>query len=371
MKTRNLVLVVMGLTALGVACKPRAFNGLDLSPSESPIQSLNTNPQDVFSKNRFHLITPTGAKIFAAIKTWESGQLKPDAAGFYAQPAMCASNASRVLEMAGVTGYSSPLLVDMVNAVKKRGGLVLQLPKDPVAIAEKIKSVFGGRLPVGSFVSGCLRPDCSGQAGDGHIALVGDIDDSGYIKIYHNNWYRPDNVPDKRWREFMIPMEWYNKGYRRMWMPTPWVYLKRDKLGFPNNIMVRIPEIDDLDPTNYYVTISIPSEIMKEVSANKGVVTDGKGEVKAFAATPNVTKNDSPDLAKCDTLTILDRNDPNGVNLRGTPVGQALCMLPNGTKVERLGVEGQWIRVRAECQGIRQEGYVFSFLTQPACQMER
>ncbi|MEN9826694.1 MAG: hypothetical protein RI953_2439 [Pseudomonadota bacterium] len=364
-----LPIIGLGFSILWLGCKPRSFNSEGLSPSEAPVQSIESNPQDVYSKTRFHLVTPTGAKIFAAIKAWESGQLKQP--GIYAQPAMCASNASRVLEMAGVTGYSSPLLVDMVNAVKKRGGLVLQLPKDPIAISQKLKGIFGGRLPVGTFVSGCLRPDCSGQAGDGHIALVGDIDDSGYIKIYHNNWYRPDNAPDKRWREFMIPMDWYNKGFRRMWMATPWIYIKRDNLGLPSNIQVRLPEIDDLDPTNYYVTVSIPGEIMKEVAANKGLVTDGKGEVKPFMASPAPSKNDSPDLAKCDALTILDKNDPNGVNLRTSPVGQALCMLPNGTKVERLGVEGQWIRVRAECQGKPQEGYVFSFLTQPACQMER
>lgn len=371
MNFRVVLLSLSSLSLLLGGCKPRAFNNSELSQSETAIQALSTNHQQYYSNTRFHLITPTGGKIFAAMKEWEAGQIQKGKAEIYAQPAMCASNASHVLEMAGITGYSSPLLIDMVNAVKKRGGIVIQLPKDSRSIAAKLKTVFGGRIPVGSFVSGCMRPDCSGKAGDGHIALIGDIDDSGYIKIYHNNWYRPDNHPQKLWVEHMIPQDWYNKNFRRRWMPTPWIYLNRDKLGYPENIQVRLPEIDDLDPTNYYVTLSIPAELIKEVNANQGVVTDGKGSVKQYQSTPTALKSESPDLAACGKLQVIDKNDPKGVNLRDTPMGPVRCMLANGTEAERIGTEGQWIRIRTNCGGQPTEGYVFSFLTVSACQMER
>lgn len=369
MKLNVSIFSLFALVLLPMGCKQREFNSSNLSPSESPVQSLSQTGEEFYKNTRFHLITPTGARVFAAMKEWEKGQLQKP--GYYAQPAMCAVNASRVLEMAGVTGYSSPLLIDMVNAVKKKGGIVVTLPKDPSAIAQKLKSIFGGRLPVGTFVSGCLRPDCSGQAGDGHISLVGDIDDAGYIKIYHNNWYRPDNRPDKRWVQHMIPLDWYNKGFRRLWMPTPWIYIKRDNLGVPSTIQVRLPEIDDLDPTNYYVTLSIPAEILKEVKANKGIVTDGKGDVRPFTETTGDTKSETPTLATCNKLKIYDRNDPNGVNLRSSPLGPVQCMLPNDTEAERLAIEGQWVKVRTMCAGQTQEGYVFSFLTAPACQLEK
>lgn len=369
MKTKLATSGLMLSAAILVACKPRSFNSSELNPSEAEIQSISSNSADIHKANRFHLITPTGAKIFAAMKAWETGQLtKPE---YYAQPAMCATNASRVLEMAGVTGYSSPLLMDMVNAVRKRGGIVMSLPKNPVAMAEKLKTVFGGRIPVGSFVSGCLRQDCSGQAGDGHIALVGDIDSAGFIKIYHNNWYRPDNERDGKWRDYMIPLDWYNKGYRRKWMPTPWVYLKRDNAGLPNNIQVRLPAIDDLDPTNYFVTLSIPPELVKEVVSNKGVITDGKGEVKPYLNSVPAAPSEPVSLSDCGKIKVLDKDDPKGVNLRSSPQGSPLCLLPNGTDAQRLGYEGQWMRVRTSCGGKEQEGYVFSFLTVSACQSER
>lgn len=371
MKIRSSVISSFALGFMLAGCKQRSHNDSELSPSEAPVQSLTGNPESYFPNTRFHLITPTGAKIFAAMKDWEKGQLSR--ADYFAQPAMCATNASRVLEMAGVTGYSSPLLIDMVNGVKKRGGIVIQLPKDPKAIAAKIKTVFGGRIPVGSFVSGCLRADCSGEAGDGHIALVGDIDDSGYIKIYHNNWYRPDNDPQRIWRNYMIPMDWYNKGYRRLWMPTPWIYLKRDAAGLPENLLVKIPAIDDLDPTNYFVTLSVPVELIREVKANQGKITDGKGDVKPFVVSGGDAPSEPPKLADCNKLEIVDKKDPAGVNLRAAPAGAIKCKVANGTMAERIGTEGQWIKVRAACSGTggQQEGFVFSFLTLPACKMER
>lgn len=347
----------MLLSACGVEIDSTTQSNPETATSSQ--SNINHADSEILKKNRFHLITPTGEKIFASMKAWEAGQVAQ--ANTLAQPAMCAANASKVLELAGINSYSSPLLMTMVNSVKKRGGLVMELPKSRIEIAKALKSVFNGRLPVGSFVSGCLNRDCSGQAGDGHIALVGDIDDAGYIKIYHNNWYRPDNNPEKKWYQHMIPMDWYNKGYRRKWMATPWVYLQRDSAGSPLDIKVRLPEIDDLDPTNYYVTLSIPGEILNEVRANKGVVTDGKGGISNFVAT------DSSASKPCLSVRMSDPSDPNGVNIRSSPSGAILCSLSNGTRGELISREGLWTRVKAECNGTAQEGFVFSAFTQSFC----
>lgn len=317
--------------------------------------------KQTLASNRFHLITPTGAKIFAAGKRWEKEQ--ESQANYFAKPAMCATNASKVLEMAGVYGYSSPLLMNMVNSARRRGAWVINLPKNRLEIAAKLKSIFNGKIPVGSFVSGCLRPDCSGQAGDGHIALVGDVDSSGYIKIYHNNWYRPDNHADRIWRPHMIPMDWYNKGFRRKWMATPWIYIHRDGNNAPKDISVPLPEIDDLDPTNYYLTLTIPNEILTELRAGKGVITDGKGGVSDQAGRPLTSSNPR----SCSQLTILDENDPNGVNLRSSPSGTILCQISNGTEARLLEKGQLWSRVAVSCDGIEQEGFVYNALTKSSC----
>jgi hypothetical protein len=166
-------------------------------------------------------------------------------------------------------------------------------------------------------------------------------------------------------------MDWYNKGFRRKWMATPWIYLKRDNAGLPNNIQVRLPAIDDLDPTNYYVTLSIPAELVKEVVSNKGVITDGKGEVRPYLNSVPSAPSEPVSLADCGKVQVIDKDDSKGVNLRSSPQGPVMCLLPNGTDAQRLGYEGQWMRVRANCAGKEQEGFVFSFLTVSACQSER
>lgn len=357
MKKLLFTFCLVGASALAVSCGSGNNSEIQSAQLESVVTNHFTDKK-ILTNNRFHLITPTGAKIFAAGKAWEKQQEAQ--ASYYAKPAMCATNASKVLEMAGVYGYSSPLLMNMVNSARKRGAWVINLPKSRTEIAAKLKQIFNGKIPVGSFVSGCLNADCSGQAGDGHIALVGDVDSSGYIKIYHNNWYRPDNHPDRRWRPYMIPMDWYNKGYRRKWMATPWIYIHRDQDNAPRDISVPLPEIDDLDPTNYYLTLTIPNEILRELRAGQGVITDGRGGI-----TDQVGNPISADTEPCADLTIFDTNDPMGVNLRTSASGTILCQIPNGTPASLIEKEGAWSRVSVQCDGIERVGYVFSALTRP------
>ena len=356
MKNSIFTLCLVGSSVLAVSCGSEREAEVQSFLSESR-ETRHFADKKILTDNRFHLITPTGAKIFAAGKAWEKQQEQQ--ANYYAKPAMCATNASKVLEMADVHGYSSPLLMNIVNAARKRGAWVINLPKNRNEIAAKLKQIFNGKIPVGSFVSGCLKADCSGQAGDGNIALIGDVDSSGYIKIYHNNWYRPDNHADRRWRPYMIPMDWYNKGYRRKWMATPWIYIHRDQNNAPKDISVPLPEIDDLDPTNYYLTLTIPSEILRELRAGQGVTTDGKGGVSDQAGNPIQV-----DQRSCSEVTIFDPNDPLGANLRSSASGPVLCQIPNGTSANLISNEGLWSQVTVRCDGVKRTGYVFSALTQ-------
>ena len=272
--------ISLALAALCVSCG--AVNDVHNAASGAQVQSTSASRANLVKNNRFHLITPTGQKIMASAFDWLKGQERE--ADSYAQPAQCANNVSRVYENAEIYGYSSPLLSDIVDSVAARGGIVMKLPKDPEAMARKLKTLWGGRIPAGSFVSGCVNQDCSGNAGDGHISLVGNIDSAGRIQLYHNNWYRPDNE-GVLWKEHMIPLSWFNAGFLRKWMATPWIYLQRDtESGSPSTVQPALPAIDDLDPTNYYVTLSIPAEIVDEVNAGQGVVTDGLGSVKAFGS---------------------------------------------------------------------------------------
>jgi hypothetical protein len=247
---------VLAMTAAG--CGSGAKDGIGA-------ESMDRAPS-VVDGHRYDLITPTGEKIMAANFRWQTEQEQDANARRFAQPAQCATNVSKVFELAGLAHYKSPLVPALVAQVKARGGKVRLLPKSSQAIARIIDQEFGGRIPVGTLVSGCLRQDCSGAAGDGHIAVVGDLQANGALKVYHNNWYRPDNEGGV-WKTHMIPLSWYNKGFRRKYMPTPWITIERDESpeSRPVNVRIELPAIDDLDPTNYFVTLSVPAEIMREL----------------------------------------------------------------------------------------------------------
>jgi hypothetical protein len=240
---------------------------------------LNVTLADpVFQGRKYELITPTGVKLMKATFEWEREQKLTENARRYAQPAQCATNVSKVFAKAGLGRYSSPLVPELVNQIRRNGGLVRTLPKSKAGILKVINDEFNGQLPVGTLISGCLYADCSGNAGDGHVAMVGDVDDQGALLAYHNNWYRPDNEGGQ-WKPHMIPMDWYNKGYRRMWMSTPWMNIFRSppRVGSAVDFQVILPAIDDLDPTNYHVTLSIPQEILSEVRSGQGWALDRDG----------------------------------------------------------------------------------------------
>lgn len=248
--------------------------GVDTETARSTVNNLSEHP--MLQTRSFALITPTGVKVMQSSLKWVKAQeLEADS---YAQPAQCARNVSRVLRDAGLSHYSSPLVDDLIWQIKQRGGEVISLPKSRAAITSILNSKFKGRLPVGTLIAGCLNADCSGQAGDGHVAIVGDRDAHGRWQAYHNNWYRPDNEGGV-WKPHMIPVAWYQRGYLRKWMPTPWLSPQVDSNMRLQTFSVSLPAIDDLDPINYYIRLGVPAEIMKEYKSGKGFASDGKGKV--------------------------------------------------------------------------------------------
>jgi hypothetical protein len=345
-------------------CASRTF--LADSDDGATIQAVPYSREELLKSKRFMAITPTGEKMAAAAYKWLRDQELE--AKRYAQPAQCANNISRVLEMSDVRSYSSPLVSEMVRKIKAAGGTVIELPKTKVDISRALSKVYGGKLPIGTLVSGCLNQDCSGGAGDGHISMVGDLDSAGRIQLYHNNWFRPDNAGGT-WKPHMIPLSWYNAGYRRKWMATPWIYLTRDGSGSPTDVSVTLPEIDDLDPTNYFVTIAIPHEITAEMNSGKGVATDGKGQVVGISSSGAPASNVTNVPGSCRKLKVVDTT---GANLRPTPNGTPiLCNVPVNTEVLAVKTEGRWTQVNATCpSGQKHLAYVFTDLVAANCDSE-
>ena len=245
---------------------------------ERPTFAVNSSRRGVFDDRKYELITPTGEILMAAALKWEIEQELPANAKFYAQPAQCAQNISKVMRLAGFPNYNSASVPGLLAAIKAKGGLVVPLPKDRSDIADVIAEIFSNRIPTGTLVGGCLYKNCSGEAGDGHIAMVGDIDTNGAVTLYHNNWYRPDNE-NGVWKPQMIPLSWYNMGYKRKFMSTSWINIFRNppRIGTAYDVSIEMPAIDDLDPTNFYLTLAVPVEVWKEYKSRQAKILDRDG----------------------------------------------------------------------------------------------
>ena len=228
-----------------------------------------TQRAGTYVDTEFGISTPLGDYILKQARTWEVSQVAE--AEEYAQPRMCAHNVSRVLEMSDLPAYGDYLVPNMLNAVEVRGGLVTQLDtRDKQGFIKSLNQMFEGHLPVGALVNGCLYEDCSGEGGDGHIAIMGHTDSEGVVYLYHNNWYRPDNEGGER-KPYMVSEEFYNgHGLFRQWMPTPWIRVHRDeKTHEIVDVEGLLPAIDDLDPyTGFFLTVSIVPELLQELGVD-------------------------------------------------------------------------------------------------------
>lgn len=346
------------------SCKQRTFNFSD-DADVSPVGIVSYDREELLKKHRFDRMTPSGEKIFAAAARWAAEQ--ESQANQFARPEQSANNISRVLEMAGISAYSSPLLSDVIGQVRGRGGWVIPLPKDARSAAQILESYFAGSVPVGTLVSGCLNPDCSGGAASAHMGIVADVDSNDQLQLMHNNWYRPENRP---WRPHMIPLAWFRQGFSSKWMSTPWIARERNERGTLTAVSAAAGEITIFDPSSSHVHLTVIPEILAEMKNAQSVVTDGAGAVMplrssaAFAqASPPA---DSVKFSECKKLKMISSVP---ASLRNTPKGDVVCKIALGTQVERMNAAGSWTQVRGVCTDGRPEsGFVLSSLTMPSCE---
>ena len=290
-----------------------------------------------------YLLTPTGKKIFQA--SLDRYYTQPE---LRAQPANCAINVSDVLKTADASfsAYGSELIPAMEARIlnkkiqlngKSYGSSVFKVPHSQSGFVAAINKNFkGGKIPTGTLVFGCLRPDCSGEAGDGHIGIVGDLDEEGNLQIYHNNWYRPENN-NGVWAKFMVSKDHLIRGVKRQWMPTPWLNLTYagDKLVAAKSVL---PAIDDLDPFNYFVTFMVLPEIVGEL--DQGLLASGA-----------VLERGSPVVKRAGMTCEVRTEDPVGMNVRSSPNGNFLGTVANGVRFVWLSDEGPWARVQVRIGG--------------------
>jgi hypothetical protein len=291
---------------------------------------------------KHYRLTPTGKQIFQASLDWYYAQPK-----HRAMPANCALNVSDVLESvkSDFERYGSELIPAMESQIerattsvngKSYRSLTFKAPNNEADLVAKINQNFkDGKIPTGTMVFGCLKPDCSGQAGDGHIGVVGDLDENGNLQLYHNNWYRPENN-NGVWAKYMVSKDHLSRGLKRQWMPTPWL-----KLTYSENRLIGaksvMPVIDDLDPYNYFVTFMVIPEMVAEL--DQGLLAD-----------PAVVEREEGS-AKKSGMTCEVKSGDFYMNVRETPNGKLLGQVPNGTRFVWLSEEGSWSRVQVRIGG--------------------
>lgn len=227
---------------------------------------------------------------------WSKLQLLNPFVKTYPQKAQCAVNLSKVLVgMADLDSrYSSPLVLDMINAIKRQqvparssSDYALLLPKQPSATyVKQLEKMYGGYLPIGTVVGGCLYENCEGEAGDGHISFVCKVtnvarDAAGLLTkatyhLCHNNWLRRNVDPARplggtlgKVGDYLVDQQKFKAGIlERQWMDTPWLEFSW-VAGKLTGVRSILPELDDLDPSQgYYVRLAVPVEISNQLQAS-------------------------------------------------------------------------------------------------------
>lgn len=217
---------------------------------------------------RFLKISETGSQVFQESLTWQVDQWE-QYRWSHAKPRACAYNLSKVLERAGLRSYSDSTVTGMLDKAKsqidKKGqGVFVELPKaDKQGIIDGLNRIYNGHIPAGTLVAGCRAKNCKRHIDGGqHIGMVGHISADGVLWIWHNNWLR--KTPRSKFDPYMVSRRNMRNGYPRQWMPTPWL-----KLQFENGRIVdfkkMLPQIDDTDPNQFYITLAVVPEIAREI----------------------------------------------------------------------------------------------------------
>ena len=248
----------------------------------TPSERAKVEATDI-STLTFDDITPTGTHLMKAMVYWRAHQIEDLR---YPVARMCASNVSKALYLGGVENYNAEAVYNLIRTVSDQKGEIHRMPRptklasgklDKTAFLKELNSIDNGHLPVGTIVAGCLTAQCDAEPGEQHVGMIGDVDPDGTVWVWHNNWYRPENVAPNSttWLPYMIYGEnhdlYLKQGLRRQWMKTPWLVIKKDANGRIIDAVNNLPAIDDLDPfgggtdPKYFMTLSVIPEIAAEL----------------------------------------------------------------------------------------------------------
>lgn len=290
------------------ACmKPSRDAGVESHISPSAAVDLTAPERPNLAKEyRIDNLTPTGRRVFESAlfwidKQWEYRNSQASRSAMSTpSPRMCAGNVSQVLYMTGIDSllrYRYTAVDEVVSAVENAsGGKNFHFPKSQSGIVRMLNSIYGGRVPVGALVGGCLQVDannvCVRIDGSRHIGLIGNTElktrngkTVEVIMAYHNNWYRPDNAGGQFIAPFMVSQRNLRAGFPRQWMATPWLEIERDPAtGLVKSARTPLinpttneAAVDDMDPFTYNVFVSVIPEIVNDLNGGKSYLADGAG----------------------------------------------------------------------------------------------
>jgi hypothetical protein len=267
MLLRRVLLLLGFLSTTTLAVAGCGDGGADaIASDEEPLTTVSATERVAAQSQgigsfTFDHLTPTSTKLMRAAHWWMHEQEKDTR---YPKPRMCATNVSKVLFLAGLTGIDQEGVRNLIAEVKTDGGKVLKMPQDDAGFVAKLNALAGGAIPSGTLVAGMNVK--TSAPGDQHIGFIGHTDPDGTVWIYHNNWYRPANENGSR-KPFMVSEENLRRGFERQWMATPWLRIKRNGAGAITSAVSLFPALDDMDPHNpsFQVTLAILPEVVREL----------------------------------------------------------------------------------------------------------
>ena len=175
--------------------------------------------------------------------------------------------------------YGSAWAPGISKNVRENGGLVINLGRDKKEMIAALRSVYQGKLPVGTIVSACYSETCGPTlehpTGARHVAIIGETK-NGIVYLHHNNYYRP--MAGEGWKPGMVSKKYLAQGIDRQWQRSPWLSLKTNAAGELVDFKVVAPAmLRILNPYNAYIKIAIPSEIVTEIAEGRGYHIAGDG----------------------------------------------------------------------------------------------
>lgn len=289
------------------------------------LDSLTLKVDDDLKPYAFTVLTESGAETFKRMRSYidiHRNITKDNRLGYiFAGINACALNVDQVLWKNPLDQFNASQniasVLGLADRIQTEGGIVVDLPSPSSGFSHTVsgsdhpliqffnqEGVYADQLPSGFFAQGIppgivvlgIHKSLT-DSSSGHASLVGDINSEGTVMVYHNNWYRPENDQlGKRYR-YMIPISNLYHGHMkpRHWMPTAWLWFKRDH----NNRIIKIksitPGIDDLDPLNpnFTIQMAIPKSIVDDIKSQNYAADYLTLESQKLSGYPNI--HDRPD----------------------------------------------------------------------------